>query len=253
MPRSLNILRSMVAAAVALAALLAYGWAEGMWTGRWQPTGAGRRAATKLKDVPRQIGVWEGSDGEFDERQVALAELDGYLYRIYANANDGQQVQVLVVCGRPGPISVHTPDVCYRGLGFTTVARPIRKSLMKSEDGADARCWTAEFQRPATGGKEYLRIAWTWFADGGWHAADQPRFEFARESTLFKVYLIHPVSKPDTPWDEDPIPHFAKQLLPVLADYLTDRAPNAGSASGSQESPASAEEDESGSRSATAQ
>lgn len=224
MTRAFATIRWGLAVLAALGGLLAYGWAEGIWTGRWRPTDAGRRAAAKLKDVPLMIGGWQGADGEFDERQIALAELDGYLYRIYTNSIDGSQVQVLVVCGRPGPISVHTPDVCYRGLGFTTLARPVRKTLMKDHEGNDATCWTAEFQRPALGGHEYLRIAWTWFAGGAWRAADQPRFEFAQEPVLFKVYLIHPVSKPDTPWDEDSIPQFSTQLLPVLEDYLAERA-----------------------------
>lgn len=225
--QSLTAMRGVLAVLLALGALLAYGWAEGVWTGRWRPSNAGREAASKLKDVPLQVGAWQGLDGEFDERQIALAELDGYLYRIYTNSNDGSQVQVLVVCGRPGAISVHTPDVCYRGLGFTTLARPTRKSLAKDDEGRVATCWTADFQRPAMGGKEYLRIAWTWFAAGAWHAADQPRFEFAQEPVLFKVYFIRPISSPETAWDQDAIPQFSRHMLPVLEDYLADRATNA--------------------------
>lgn len=207
---------------LSLAVLLAYSWAEGVWTGRWQPADTARLAAAKLKDVPMIIGAWQGTDGDFDERQIAVGELDGYLHRVYTNVNNGQQVQILVVCGRPGPISVHTPDVCYRGLGFTTLSRPLRKILAKDEEGTDATCWTADFQRPTMGGKEYLRIAWTWFAAGAWHAADRPRLEFAREPVLFKTYLIHGLSKLDTPWDDDPLPQFSQQLLPVLASYLVE-------------------------------
>ena len=32
----------------------------------------------------------------------------------------------LILCGRPGPVSIHTPDVCYRGLGYEPTGSPSR-------------------------------------------------------------------------------------------------------------------------------
>uniref|UniRef100_UPI003B97FD33 hypothetical protein n=1 Tax=Klebsiella pneumoniae TaxID=573 RepID=UPI003B97FD33 len=59
---SLSSVRWMCAVVLAFGSLLAFGWGEGIWTGRWQPSDAGRLAAAKLKDVPMQIGAWEGAD-----------------------------------------------------------------------------------------------------------------------------------------------------------------------------------------------
>ncbi len=205
---------------VATGTLLAYGYAEGVWAGRWQPSDASRRAAERLKDVPLVIGSWASEEGEFDDRQLALAELDGVLYRVYTDRTTGQSVQLLVVCGRPGPVSVHTPDVCYRGLGYSTTLPPARQILTQDDEGRELTCWAADFQKPTPGGKEFLRIAWTWLGDGQWRAADQPRFEYAREPYLFKAYLLHPVMSARSDWTDDAIPSLAKELMPVLTRTL---------------------------------
>ncbi len=213
----------IVLAAVGL--LLGYSWAEGQWTGRWNPSDASRLAAAKLKTVPLSIGDWEGQDAEFNESQLALGELDGYLHRIYLHRTTGERVQVLIVCGRAGPVSLHTPDVCYRGLGFLPTSLPEREALRASDDaGPDAYCWGADFEKTTPLGKETLRIGWTWLAGGRWQAVDQPRFEFATEPALFKAYFIHPLHQAGTSWDEDSIPKLAKDLLPLLTEHLVQSA-----------------------------
>lgn len=202
------------------ALLLAYGWAEGRWTGRWQQSNASKVAASRLKHIPLTVGSWVSADGDFDERQMTLAELDGFLHRIYADETTGDTVQVLVLCGRPGPVSLHTPDVCYRGLGFHPTSAPARKLLTDSVPNGSAECWMADFEKSTPLGNEYLRIGWTWLASDGWHAADQPRLEFAQEPALYKVYLIHRVTKLGIPWKEDSIPRLSQVLLPVLTNQL---------------------------------
>jgi hypothetical protein len=228
---------SAVMAAVGL--LAAYTWAEGVWTGRWNPSDAPRAVAARLKQIPRAIGAWDGEDSGFDERQLALGGLDGYLYRIYSDSATGDQVHVLIVCGRPGPVSVHTPDVCYRGLGFSALSHPVRKSLALDSPGDGATCWTADFQRPIPGGTETLRIAWSWFAAGQWQAADRPRFEFAREPALVKAYLIHPLADPRAAWEDDSIPRLARSLWPLLSESLGESQRQGEGAAGEERSPKS--------------
>lgn len=209
----------------ALAVTLGYAWGEGLWTGRWRPSDVAPLAAARLNTVPLSVGDWEGADIEFNESQLALGELDGYLHRVYVHRSTGDQVQLLIVCGRAGPVSLHTPDVCYRGLGFSTLSKPRREALVLGDDDeGDAACWTADFQKSTPLGREFLRIAWTWLAGQRWQAPDQPRFQFATEPFLFKAYLIHPLHKEGIPWDDDPIPRLAKDLLPTLTRHLAATA-----------------------------
>src|SRR5262245_54580703 len=93
--------------------LLSYGVAEGLWTDRWGTSPELEQAQEKLARLPASIGPWQGHDEELDARQVARAELHGHLLRRYVHAETGEALTVLAVCGRPGPIAVHSPDVCY--------------------------------------------------------------------------------------------------------------------------------------------
>ena len=78
----------------------------------------------------------------------------------------------------------------------------------------------ADFQKTTPLGREFLRIGWTWLAQGRWQAAEQPRFEFAMEPVLFKAYFIHPLLKEDDNWNQDPIPRFARDWLPIVTPHL---------------------------------
>lgn len=201
--------------------MLAYGWAEGHWTGRWHPSNLSHLAAEKLKSVPMSVGDWQSRDEEFNESQLALGELDGYLYRTYLHRTTGDRVQVLIVCGRAGPVSLHTPDVCYRGMGFIPLTKPGRKTLTEGANVEEKSvCWGADFQKTTPLGRDLLRIGWTWLAAGRWQAVDQPRFEFATEPVLYKAYFIHPLLKDDATWEDDSILRLAKDLLPMLTEHL---------------------------------
>src|SRR5947209_2410247 len=98
------------------------GVVHGVWTNRWGTAKAVQEAAEKLeKNVPMTIGEWDGQAKEMTEREIAIGEIDGYVSRSYVNRRTGSMVSLLIVCGRPGPISVHTPDVCYGGAGYEQV------------------------------------------------------------------------------------------------------------------------------------
>ena len=48
-----------------------------------------------------------------------MAGAVGQISRVYTNPTKGLTVSVLLLCGLPGNISTHTPDVCYPGAGYT--------------------------------------------------------------------------------------------------------------------------------------
>src|SRR5262245_13740506 len=128
----------LVAVIVVFVAVVGSGAAAGLWTGRWGSTQALREAAARLDRVPLTLGdAWDGHPGELSDREIRIAELEGYLQRRYVHRRTGNIVSVLLVCGRPGPISVHVPEVCYAGAGFEATG-PRREY-----DAADSK---AQFQ-----------------------------------------------------------------------------------------------------------
>lgn len=195
------------------------GLVHGTWTGRWSRPQGVEQAVAALERVPRAVGAWEGQDLEIDRREVARAGLDGCLMRRYEHRRDGRQVVAILVCGRPGPVAVHTPDICMPGAGFDLVAPPAR--CQKAADAPQpADFWTARFQKDEAAVPLCRRVSWSWTGDGVWQAPDQPRLTFARFNALYKLYLIQEVSRSDGQTPEEDCDDFIRDLLPELTAAL---------------------------------
>src|SRR4051794_23502366 len=114
----------LVATLVAVVLLVSAGVVHGLWTERWQPSPALEDAAEKVARVPLRFGDWVGKEGEPDPEAFAMAGARGYWTRTYTNERTGESVLVILMCGRAGRMSVHTPEVCYRGAGFDLADTP---------------------------------------------------------------------------------------------------------------------------------
>jgi hypothetical protein len=178
-----------LAVAAGLLVLLASGAIHGRWTNRWQLSTEVRQAAERLRAVPARFGDREGQDVPRDVRQFQQAEADGHVVRRYVHKQTGDEMMLMIVCGRPGPMATHTPEVCYRGAGFEPKADPVRVR----REGIAATLWVADFVKERALGPETLRIFWAWGAAGRWTAADNPRISYARQAALYKLYVIRNV------------------------------------------------------------
>ncbi len=98
--------------------VLAYGLVEGYWTDRWSLSTELEQAPGRLAAIPRDVGEWQSEDSELDPRQARQGDIRGSLLRRYSNRRTGELLNVLLVCGRSGPIAVHSPEVCLGGSGF---------------------------------------------------------------------------------------------------------------------------------------
>ena len=169
--------------------LIASGLVRGHLTGRWGTSGELAAAVDRLNRVPRSIGDWEGRDVPMDPRQIDRAGIRGYLSRSYRNVRNGREVTILLVCGLPGPIAVHTPYVCYRGAGYEPDSDPVVCAPGASEGGR-GRFLGACFRKDDAAVPEALDILWAWNAGDSWDAPDQPRVAFAGRPWLYKIYQV---------------------------------------------------------------
>jgi hypothetical protein len=204
----------------AAAAVLTFtGVVHGLRTGRWVGDADLRAAEARLAAVPTALGDWKGQDEKLDDRQLTMAQVKAYVSRRYQHGTTGEKVTLLLVCGRPGAMAVHTPDVCYPGAGFEMTAPPV-KYPAPSGGGQTTEFWKAAFARPnsASGG---LHVFWAWGTGGEWAAPDYPRLTFAHRPALYKLYLISQTPGPPgqlTP--DDPALKLLEVLLPKLKDCL---------------------------------
>src|SRR4051794_1677541 len=112
----------ILAASFATATMIASGLLHGYWTDRWQVPVEPAVAAARLEKVPASLGDWEVQETEGKPGTVDAA-LAGSLQRQYVNRRTGQKVAVVLVCGRFGPVSIHTPEACYGSSGYLVSGR----------------------------------------------------------------------------------------------------------------------------------
>jgi hypothetical protein len=205
---------------IAVPLVIAAGYVHGRWTNRWSPNRAVEAAVARLSRVPAEIGGWRGRDLELDRKTMAVAEIDGYVMRRYEDPRTGAAVSALLVCGRPGPIAAHTPEVCYGGAGYEPAGEPATQAIPFEGAAAPAEFFTAVFARPKAADAAALRLLWSWNGAGSWETSDNPRLTFARNQALYKLYIVREMASPAERSGDEPAVAFAKLLLPELQKAL---------------------------------
>jgi hypothetical protein len=200
--------------------LVADGYATGRWSGRW---GDGReltQAVERLQHVPLTVGDWKGTAQELNPAVVEQAGFRGYILRRYENSRTGSTVNVLVACGRPGPLSVHTPEVCYGGAGFALEGSAARGPASDWSASSGAEFWKATFGRQNGASPEKLRVIWAWYYKGNWHASGNPRWTFMGSPVLYKLYVSQSYLPQNEATDGEGADAFLREFLPALEKEL---------------------------------
>jgi hypothetical protein len=190
---------------------------HGRWTNRWRPTRELEERVRRLERLPRDVTEWRGQDLPLSEREVQLAEIAGYVCRRYENRT-GASVTVLLLCGRGGPMAVHTPDVCYRGAGYQPVGAPARTAV--AGVGGEDRFWSLKFTKAGPLGTARLRVYWAWTAQGAWQAPGSARSAFAGQPAVYKLYLMREMTSSNEQLEDELCQDFLRVLLPRLDEAL---------------------------------
>ena len=136
----------------------------------------------------------------------------------YRNQQTGEVIRVGLHVGRPGPTSVHTPDVCYSSQDFEQISPRTRIELLSPARGGGT-FWKADFRAKTLRG-EAMQVVYSWSTGRGWVAADQPRFEFVGHRLLYKLQAV---SIYDENREDDAPPayqQFLEELLPLIDSQI---------------------------------
>lgn len=211
MPRLSALLTGMVV-------LIVSGLVHGLWTDRWGWSAEPEASAAKVAALSTTVGDWDMvHERSLDPNELADAGVVSYVVRTYRHRETRSQVEILLLCGRPGHISVHTPDICFQGAGYEFSGSPSRKADT-GQPGNDF--WTADCAKQTGALPENYRLYWSWNAEGRWQAPDNPRLTFARHKALFKLYVIEKTPSTHGSSEKDPAVDFLGQLLPELKKRL---------------------------------
>lgn len=197
------------------------GIVSGVWTNRWGASAELLEAARRCDELGREcpnVGDWKSQPMEPPSKEaLRIAQIAGYASIRYVNSS-GAEVSVLLICGPPRHVSVHTPEICFPGAGFKEVGDK-RKQPIKPPDSPEAEFWVSQFGKELPDSTS-VRVYWAWSVGGNWKAAQNPRLAFARSSYLYKLYVVQPLSKVDAPLSDDPGQAFLRVLLPELQKRL---------------------------------
>ncbi len=204
--------------AVALLLVVAAGFAHGKVTGRWESNAKLTDAAARLSQIPTSFGEWSSADVTKNSEELAVAEAAGYLCRHYRHARTGEEVTVLLLCGPPGPISVHPPTACYRARGYQLLNDPQLTDL--ATERRDDQFQLAEFRGQSTLTEDRVAIMWGWSVAGQWSAPESPRFAFAGEPALYKLYVTWDRSHGQRPLPATLPRGFLAEFLPAIEQQV---------------------------------
>jgi hypothetical protein len=193
------------------------GIVHGFWSDRWAPAAEPREAAERFAALPMTVGEWDGKDP--DKPGESVPGVVGSFQRHYTHRITGTTVTVALVCGRPGPVSIHTPDSCYTASGYDFGTR----SPVEVAKGADF--WTADAVRTKATDETRLRVFWAWNAGQGWNAPEDARTAYARYPVLHKLYVLRELDSLAEPVKDDPGLSFLRAFLPELNARLFAPAP----------------------------
>jgi hypothetical protein len=195
---------------VAILAVVGSGLVQGYWTGRWEGTDQAETSAVLLRQLPLDLGDWHGQDQTVDPREIG--KVSAYLYRRYVNQRSGAVVAVILASGRPGPVSIHTPDVCYVASGYETAPWQVFAPALDPKIPS-AEFKTAHFVKTKSAGQTHVRVFWAWNAAGRWTVPDNPRLAFAGFPILYKLHMVREMASSNEPLEEDPAVDLLRLLL----------------------------------------
>jgi hypothetical protein len=180
-------------ATILTASVLILTVASGMWHGRisnrWGPPTSMRPAMDKLPGIPRDMGDWTLVDEqELAPQVVEVLQCQSYLYRIYRHQKSGQKVNIVILLGPPGPISVHTPEICYSGQGFRPDGGRVTLALSQPEKPEKDEFWSVRM-KPLQEDGFVQQVYYAWSAGDRWTKPDNPRWTFRRQPYLYKLQM----------------------------------------------------------------
>lgn len=189
------------------------GLASGVLSERWGPPAEAKLGAARLALLPEVLGDWEmESTVPVEADVIDMLECSGSLHRLYRNRTTGQVVNMVLLLGPSGPISAHTPDICYSSQAYTQVGAT-RRAELRWPDRASAIVWRLKIRSNRLEG-ERLSVAYSWNCGNGWVAPDWPRITFAGRPMLYKLQVVGEIDGERSDVASDPCESFLKAFLP---------------------------------------
>ncbi len=194
------------------------GYVHGRLSNRWGPPADMLAAAKRFEKLPKQFGQWRmNSSSKMTEHVVTMLECAGYINGSFINDHTGEQVNAFIILGPPGPVSVHTPEVCYSSRHYDIEGKRARVKIGEGK-GLD-EFWALTLKSTDVN-KDMLRVYYAWSDSEHWNAPESPRFTYGGSGMLFKIQLAAYLPPETDIATADTCRRFLEAWLPVVNPIL---------------------------------
>lgn len=207
-----------------IALTLLSGAIQGRMRQRWGRPEAARAAADDLDKIPEQFGDWRLRERRELDEDVAetLRCDDSYIYRLYQNQETGEVVQIALLLGPAGEISVHTPDICYPASQYAVERE--RWHVVVNESGGEAsEVWALHLKKKDVAAEEMI-VYYAWSTGDEWIAPKNPRWTLGGHPFLYKFQVASLLGSGDEAGTDDAGRRFLTDFIPAAADFLHSAA-----------------------------
>jgi hypothetical protein len=191
------------------------GIVQGKLSGRWGPSVDLIAAGRTLHSLPQKIGNWEmSSELEVSDVVRRMLRCTGSTHRRYFNRETGQAVNMVLIVGPPGPISVHIPEICFSSQAYTQQGERESRRVKAADGSREGDFWALTF-RPNDLDSLPLRVYYAWSSGDRWQAVDNPRYTRSGSKVLYKIQLagdLRDTLSKESP-ELDPCKSFLEQML----------------------------------------
>ncbi|HEX5103460.1 MAG TPA: exosortase-associated EpsI family protein [Pirellulaceae bacterium] len=212
----------VVCSCILLVSTVAAGWVQRSMSHAWgNPRDRDAAAARLSTSLPEQIGDWRFDHAvPFPEDVLDVLGKPTHISHVYENMRTGDFVTVAVIVGHPGPVAVHTPEICYSSRDYKFPSARTRQEI-KAADGRAHALWTLGLD-PKEAGDLPLKVMYAWSTGTTWEAAERPRYSYGGLSHLYKLQLAVGVTPQSSEAGFDPAGDFLTNFLAVLQGKLVE-------------------------------
>jgi hypothetical protein len=212
---------TIIAFLAVVTATLLVGVIQGKLSRRWGLAPDLLAVVARLESFGANFGDWELSESSrLEPGVIEMLECAGHLRQTYVHRKTGQAVNVAVMLGPPGPIAVHTPEICFSSRAHQQDGER-QKVQIHGRGGRADELWVVNFQ-PKNSTADHLRVYYGWTTDGAWQASPHPRFQFSGQPWLYKIQLATVLPAGVDASKTDAVRDFLLDFLPALNAVLGD-------------------------------
>lgn len=208
---------------VALALVLLTGSAGARY---WQSRGVDERMRQglvcpfPLKELPRELGDWRGTDEEMDPQIARNAGCADHVFRTYTNTRTGARVGLILLYGPAEEVFLHAPEKCYPAAGYATLAGPESRTVAV---GSVRYPFTSLLFAKGEGGRTNRQeVYYTWRYLDQWTPRLVVMKRIERIPGMFKVHLSRLAGPGELREVGNPCEAFLAELMPWVDQRLAE-------------------------------